>query len=83
MVNAGGRECHRNLLLLNHDVTAVEAGWAGSLGQIARKETGVAGAVLLYGSGNIQHAGIVTGLGKAQAMPAGESLRATSGAGCG
>jgi GT2 family glycosyltransferase len=53
-----------NLLFLNDDVRATEAGWAEWLGeQVAREEVGVAGAVLWYPSGLLQHAGIVAGIG--------------------
>ena len=53
-----------NLLFLNDDVRATEPEWAELLAeQVSRQEVGVAGAVLWYPSGLLQHAGIVAGVG--------------------
>jgi GT2 family glycosyltransferase len=53
-----------NLLFLNDDVRASEPGWAEWLAeQVSRQEVGVAGAVLWYPTGLLQHAGIVVGVG--------------------
>lgn len=53
-----------NLLFLNDDVRATAPEWAELLAeQVSREEVGVAGAVLWYPSGVLQHAGIVTGVG--------------------
>jgi O-antigen biosynthesis protein len=53
-----------NLLFLNDDVRATKLGWAELLAeQVSREEVGVAGAVLWYPSGVLQHAGIVAGVG--------------------
>jgi GT2 family glycosyltransferase len=53
-----------NLLFLNDDVRATEPEWAELLAeQVSREEVGVAGAVLWYPSGVLQHAGIVAGVG--------------------
>ncbi len=53
-----------NLLFLNDDVRATEREWAEILAeQVSREEVGVAGAVLWYPSGILQHAGIVAGIG--------------------
>jgi GT2 family glycosyltransferase len=53
-----------NLLFLNDDIEATAPGWAELLNeQLARNEVGVAGAVLRYPSGALQHAGIVAGIG--------------------
>jgi GT2 family glycosyltransferase len=53
-----------NLLFLNDDVSATEPEWAELLAeQLSREEVGVAGAVLWYPSGVLQHAGIVAGVG--------------------
>ena len=53
-----------NLLFLNDDVRATEGDWAELLAeQVARQEVGVAGAVLWYPTGVVQHAGIVAGIG--------------------
>ena len=55
-----------NLLFLNDDVRATEPEWAELLAeQVSREEVGVAGAVLWYPSGVLQHAGIVAGVGDA------------------
>ena len=52
------------LLFLNDDVVATKEGWADLLaGQMEREEVGVAGAVLHYPGGELQHAGIVAGIG--------------------
>jgi GT2 family glycosyltransferase len=52
-----------NLLFLNDDVRATEPEWSELLAeQVSREEVGVAGAVLWYPSGALQHAGIVTGV---------------------
>ena len=51
------------LLFLNDDVGATQAGWLEMLaGQLTREEVGVAGAVLWYPSGTLQHAGVVVGI---------------------
>lgn len=67
MNNLGSRRAqYPVLLLLNDDVTALEAGWAEAmLAQVVRPEIGVVGAKLVYRAGSIQHAGIVTGMGEA------------------
>ena len=53
-----------HLLFLNDDITATCPGWAEMLSeQLSRERVGVAGAVLRYPSGAIQHAGIVVGIG--------------------
>jgi GT2 family glycosyltransferase len=55
-----------NLLFLNDDVRATEPEWAELLAeQLSREEVGVAGAVLWYPSGVLQHAGMVAGVGDA------------------
>ena len=52
------------LLFINDDVTASAAGWAQQLlYYVSRERVGVAGAVMWYPNGGIQHAGIVTGIG--------------------
>lgn len=51
------------LLFLNDDVRATLAGWAELLvSHLFTERIGIAGAVLRYPSGRIQHAGIVTGM---------------------
>jgi O-antigen biosynthesis protein len=53
-----------NLLFLNDDVRATKPEWAEILAeQVSREEVGVAGAILWYPSGTLQHAGIVAGIG--------------------
>jgi GT2 family glycosyltransferase len=53
-----------SLLFLNDDVRTTAPEWAELLAeQVAREEVGVAGAVLWYPSGVLQHAGIVAGVG--------------------
>jgi len=52
-----------HLLFLNDDVRASEPEWVELLAeQVSREEVGVAGAVLWYPSGALQHAGIVSGI---------------------
>ena len=52
------------LLFLNDDVTATSPHWAELLiEQAARERVAAAGAVLWYPSGDLQHAGIVVGIG--------------------
>jgi hypothetical protein len=67
MNNLGAGIAERpNLLFLNDDVRATEPEWAELLAeQVSREEVGVAGAVLWYTSGVLQHAGIVAGVGDA------------------
>jgi GT2 family glycosyltransferase len=66
-----------NLLFLNDDVRASESGWAERLAeQVSREEVGVAGAVLWYPTGLLQHAGIVVGIGDGVGH-AGRYMRAT------
>jgi GT2 family glycosyltransferase len=59
-----------NLLFLNDDVYARRAGWCEEIvGQLCRPDVGIAGAVLRYPSGAIQHAGIVLGIGDGVGHP--------------
>ena len=52
------------MLFLNDDVTCTTGGWSELLaGYLARPRVGIAGATLWYPSGELQHAGIVTGIG--------------------
>ena len=47
------------LVLLNNDTEVVAGDWLDELvGQLARPEVGVVGALLLFGDGTIQHAGV-------------------------
>lgn len=65
MNNFGARNAEApNMLFLNDDVRATGSDWAELLAeQASRKEVGIAGAVLWYPTGVLQHAGIVTGIG--------------------
>jgi O-antigen biosynthesis protein len=65
MNNLGARSAAGpNLLFLNDDVKATEKDWADLLAEeISRQEVGIAGAVLWYPDGSIQHAGVVAGIG--------------------
>jgi len=52
------------LLFLNDDVYAAGEGWCERLvGHLQRPEVGIAGALLRYPGGALQHAGIVLGIG--------------------
>lgn len=63
LVNAGaGVSRGEVLVLLNDDVEAVAPGWLGPLVDVAAEPSaGCVGALLLYPSGRIQHAGVVLG----------------------
>ncbi len=51
-------------VLLNNDTEIFDAGWLKELvAQVSRPEIGIAGALLLFGDGTIQHAGIHPGMG--------------------
>jgi hypothetical protein len=54
------------VLFMNDDVIVYERGWDERLtAALARPEIGIAGAMLQYPNGAIQHAGVVTGIGDA------------------
>ena len=65
MNNIGARSAAApNLLFLNDDVQATQKEWADLLAEeLSRDEVGIAGAVLWYPDGSIQHAGVVAGIG--------------------
>jgi GT2 family glycosyltransferase len=67
MNNAAVRETDAPyLLFVNDDLYATGAGWCEAIvAELDRPEVGIAGAVLRYPSGAIQHAGVVLGLGDA------------------
>jgi GT2 family glycosyltransferase len=66
MNNMGAGAASGDLLVfLNDDVTPIGSDWLGAMvAQLERPEIGVAGARLLYPGGDIQHAGIVLGIGQ-------------------
>ncbi len=50
-------------IFLNNDTKVISPDWMERLSEMAlRKNTGVAGALLLYSDGTIQHAGVVVGM---------------------
>ena len=52
------------VVLLNNDTEVVADDWLEEMvGQLARPEVGVVGALLLFGDGTIQHAGVHPGVG--------------------
>ncbi len=54
------------LLFLNDDVVTLERGWGESItATLGRPEIGIAGAILRYPNGAVQHAGVVSGIGDA------------------
>lgn len=63
LINAGAAACRGDVLvLLNDDVEAPAPGWLGPLADVAADaRAGCVGALLLYPSGRIQHAGVVLG----------------------
>lgn len=64
LCNIGARLAqHPVLLFLNDDVEATDAGWLSAmLAYLAREDTGITGARLLYPDGGLQHAGIAINL---------------------
>ena len=61
---AGNAAVGEVLVLLNNDVEVIDSGWLTELvSQVLRADVGVAGALLLFGDGTIQHAGVHPGLG--------------------
>jgi GT2 family glycosyltransferase len=64
MNNLGAaRAATAHLVFLNDDIRATAAGWAELLvSHLFTERIGMAGALLRYPSGDIQHAGIVTGI---------------------
>ena len=52
------------LVLLNNDTEVLESMWLAELvSQVSRPEVGIVGALLLFGDGSIQHAGVHPGVG--------------------
>ena len=52
------------LLLLNNDIEPMNSDWLDVMvNEISQKDVGAVGAKLLYPDGNIQHGGVITGLG--------------------
>ena len=64
-VNKGiARASGEHYLVLNNDIEVIEPGWLKEMVSCLRfAGTGVVGAKLLYPSGKIQHAGVITGFG--------------------
>ncbi len=61
---AGNAAAGEVLVLLNNDVEIIDSEWLSELvSQVSRPEVGVVGALLLFGDGTIQHAGVHPGLG--------------------
>ncbi len=65
MVNRAAEVANGDVfVLLNNDTEIFDAGWLKELvAQVSRPEIGIAGALLLFGDGTIQHAGIHPGVG--------------------
>jgi Glycosyltransferase like family 2 len=63
---AAARATTPHLLFMNDDIVVRQPGWDHALcATLARAEIGIAGFILEYPDGTIQHAGIVTGMGDA------------------
>ena len=61
---AGNAALGDAMVLLNDDVEIIDSGWLTELiSQVSRPEVGIVGALLLFGDGTIQHAGVHPGLG--------------------
>tara|TARA_B100000686_G_scaffold25432_1_gene24578 strand:+ start:1914 stop:3554 length:1641 start_codon:yes stop_codon:yes gene_type:complete len=65
MINGAAEVANGDVfVLLNNDTEIFDAGWLKELvAQVSRPEIGIAGALLLFGDGTIQHAGIHPGIG--------------------
>jgi len=63
--NVAAATCESDyLLFLNNDIEATSDGWLSAMVELAQDPgVGAVGARLLYPDGNIQHAGVVLGLG--------------------
>ena len=72
------------LCFLNNDTEVIEPGWLGNLVEHATaKDVGIAGSLLLYPDGTIQHAGIALGYSGIAGHPySGEAKEAIGAAGC-
>jgi O-antigen biosynthesis protein len=52
------------LALVNNDIEVIDSGWLNEMvSHAVRREVGAVGAKLYYPNGNIQHAGVVSGIG--------------------
>jgi GT2 family glycosyltransferase len=71
MNNAAVNEAKGDVLVfLNDDVRPLDSDWLDALvAQVERPEVGIAGALLEYADGAIQHAGVVIGIADAAAHP--------------
>ena len=71
MNNAAVNEATGDVLVfLNDDVRPLDSDWLDALvAQVERPEVGIAGALLEYADGAIQHAGVVIGIADAAAHP--------------
>jgi len=65
MNNLAAQEARGSILLfLNDDTEILDGAWLERLiGQVERPDVGIAGARLLYPSGNLQHGGVAIGIG--------------------
>jgi len=65
LINLGVRASNSQILaLMNDDVEAIERGWINRLlTSLMRPGVGVVGARLIYPTGEVQHAGVVLGVG--------------------
>ncbi|MDG2351282.1 MAG: glycosyltransferase [Acidimicrobiales bacterium] len=65
MMNLAGNTARGDVLvLLNNDMKIIDSEWLSELvSQVSRPEVGIAGALLLFKDGTIQHAGVHPGLG--------------------
>jgi GT2 family glycosyltransferase len=70
--NAAVREARGEIVaLLNNDIDVIDSGWLKEMVSLAvRPDVGAVGAKLLFGSGHIQHAGVMLGVG---VSPGGEN----------
>jgi GT2 family glycosyltransferase len=63
--NAAVREARGEIVvLINNDIDVIESGWLREMvSLVVRPDVGAVGAKLLFGSGHIQHAGVMLGVG--------------------
>jgi O-antigen biosynthesis protein len=81
--NLAVRACTSDqLLMLNNDIKALDAGWLGEMrSRLSEPDVGAVGAALLWPSGMIQHAGVVLGPSFAAAHIGNDRLANDSGYG--
>jgi GT2 family glycosyltransferase len=75
LINLGVREAKGEIILqLNNDISVIHPDWLSELvSHAVRPEVGAVGAKLLYPTGDVQHAGVVLGVGGDEQRVAGHA----------